>query len=86
MICQKTGCVAYLFEYQHWVRGDSFLTSDGSLVIRVSSRHHASPGPVNYEIHHVDHWFDNVDGRSAPSTLIAGSKDYRYFGYDGRDL
>lgn len=81
MNCEKTGCVAYLHEYQHWVRGDSFRTKRGDLVIRVSSRHHSEPGPVNYEVRRIDHWFDNRG--EGTSTMFVSLDDFEYYGYNG---
>lgn len=99
MQCIKTGCHAYLEEYNEFIYGDAFeLTVSGGpgsleqvYLFRVCERSHS---PINqsmlhpryhFRIHAVEHWFDDQrTSQDINSTLIAISVDN--FGYEGKEL
>lgn len=85
MTCTKTGCHAYLAEYQEYVYGDAYEIG-GVAVLRVVQRSFEGPiqGRLHYSILTVDEWFDKGREGLPASTLI--SANFINHGYDGKEL
>lgn len=83
MQCEKTGCCAYLHEYDLWVYGDSFRDDRTKmLMFRISGT--SMDRPINGDVIHysvgvTSQWWDRD---KQVSTLIAAES--MYFGYEGR--
>jgi hypothetical protein len=89
MTCIKTGCVAYLDQYQEWVHGDAYQYGD-TIVIRVVHRTYdlkelAQFGNVrHFTILNINDWFDKEKtSQKTLSTLIAPESRVIDHGYEG---
>lgn len=79
MICEKTGAVIYLLEYDTHVRGDAYRVGD-SLLVRVNNAsRNFEPTHVHYYVDRVECWFDE---EAHTGTLIASG--FQYYGYEGK--
>jgi hypothetical protein len=89
MACIKTGCVAYLEQYQEWIYGDAHMYGD-TIVIRAVHRTYnpeelAQFGNVrHFTVMSVYDWFGkNQTSQTDISTLIAPEQRTINHGYDG---
>lgn len=80
-MCEKTGALAYIEEYDCWVLGDMYTVGNVRL-LRHMGRHYGDPprDRCHYTVRRVAQWFYTS---SDYSHLLALADDAIYHGYEG---
>jgi hypothetical protein len=89
MSCIKTGCVAYLAQYNEWVYGDAHEFPHRTLVIRAVAKIRNPHELVefgnvrHFTVSRMAEWFDRPTRRGETSTIIACDLGWSNHGYEG---
>lgn len=91
MECLKTGCHAYLQQYDLYAYGDAHVdrAANGLLVLRIVDLSQGIPVSDNPIVHidvaEISEWFDrNTTAPHHPSTLL--TRHWHWWGYDGANV
>lgn len=81
MICERTGAIANLEQYNENVRCDAFRVG-GALLLRVNNKSRGIKSDIiHYTVHDVGVWWD----QDYPMGLLI-SENFKFHGYEGKRL
>lgn len=92
--CLKTGCHAYVEQYDQWVYGDAFSSEAGScrglLIIRVAEVSIGKP-VSGHAVRHIDvcdvaQWWDQHREKQGTASTLVCEGLWRWHGYDGKPI
>ncbi len=89
MSCIKTGCVAFLTQYNEWVYGDAYQYGDNFVIRAVMRTRDKSKlsefGRVrHFTVFNIFEWFEkDQTSQQIISTIIAPNDDVINHGYEG---
>lgn len=85
MQCIKTGCTAYLEDYEEYIHGDLFELKSGQYLMRVCWRGHEPPrDKINIRVLLIEHWFDDGIKHSTNENSTLLIRAHSGLSYEGK--